>query len=231
MDKICVVLSVSVLAAVCVLSVMLVRVSAAVYRVDEGVEDITREEKIIHHSLCVIEKSITSGFSSASEERKNISSAAADLLERAEKITVSYLAALSGSVSDIKKILPLPVSGETEEDAAAKLRLMEEGKELYENKNFPGSLSVFRKILGIDPENTYAEIYADASLYYINPGDGSVYPRIKRLFVPLADSRSIGRKERAVVLEVLEGICREENNIEAAERYRNILAHTGQAGR
>ncbi len=232
MEKICLIISVSVLAAVCVLSVVLVRVYVVAGSLDDKITEIINKGNFIHDSLHVIENSVATGFASASAERKHISSNTADLLEKSEKETVSYFMTLSGSVSEIRKSLRLSDSRVTEADKIRKLRLMEEGKKLfYDDKNFSGSLSVFKSVLGIDPEDVDAEIYTAASMYYINPGDGSVYRRIKRLLVPLVDSRDIGRREKSVVLEVLEGICREENDKDAEERYRSILAYMGQADR
>ncbi len=104
-----------------------------------------------------------------------------------------------------------------------KQQLMEEGAALYSREEYGKSAELFNRILNDDPENQHAAVYYWASVFRQNPGDESIFTGIEENLTPLMGSTQLGREEEHTVLEVLEGISREQGNDTAVERYGNML--------
>ena len=104
-----------------------------------------------------------------------------------------------------------------------KQQLMEEGMALYSREEYGKSAELFNRILNDDPENQHAAVYYWASVFRQNPGDESIFTGIEENLTPLIGSTQLGREEEHTVLEVLEGISREQGNDTAVERYGNML--------
>ncbi len=89
-------------------------------------------------------------------------------------------------------------------------QFLSEGFIEYKKEDFTAAVKIYKKILYIDPSNTEALCYFNASLYYQNPADGSSLPGIKNDLIPLLEEKVLTKDEELTALNVLAGISREE---------------------
>ncbi len=104
-----------------------------------------------------------------------------------------------------------------------KQQLLEEGLLSYTREDYITAAEIYDKVLLIDPYNTEALCYSNASLFYRNPGDGSNYFRIKRDFVPLLELKDLPVDVEKTILDVLIGISLEEGSSDQTGKYQERL--------
>ena len=101
--------------------------------------------------------------------------------------------------------------------------LLRKGSINYKKEEFTEAVVVYKNILDIDPSNTEAICYFNASLYYQNPGDESNFSGIKNDLVLLLKENVLTKDEELTVLNVLIGIKREEGNADSLIQYQDAL--------
>jgi tetratricopeptide (TPR) repeat protein len=89
-------------------------------------------------------------------------------------------------------------------------QLLAEGFTKYQKENYSEALKLYKQILEIDDSNTEALCYYNASLYYQNPGDGSIFSEIKNDLIPLLEAKVLSKEEELTALNILIGIGLEE---------------------
>ncbi len=104
-------------------------------------------------------------------------------------------------------------------------KLLQKGKMLYEKKEFTEAKPEYKKILTLNPGQKEALIYYNASLYYLNPGDESTFPGIKKRLVPLIEEKDLGGEGKRTVFTVLLGISREDGDRASEKKYEAALKH------
>ncbi len=102
-------------------------------------------------------------------------------------------------------------------------QLLDEGALKYRGEDFTAAIKVYEKILDIDPSNTEALCYFNASLYYQNPGDGSNFPSMKSDLIPLVEEGELVGENKRNALLVLIGIGREEGDSTSLKQYEDSM--------
>jgi tetratricopeptide (TPR) repeat protein len=190
-------------------------------------------------------KETISGFSLHINEK--ITELSKDAEEQIRNIDTTLLRICSSNFKEIEKVKSL-ITFYTEEvknkKAAEHLlfvntlvesdnstqQLLGEGFLKYQEEDFTASIKIYKKILAIDFSNKEALCFFNASLYYQNPGDRTIFPGIKKDLIPLLKEKTLTKDEAATALNVLIGISREEGNADSLKQYQGALQQL-EAGR
>ncbi len=89
-------------------------------------------------------------------------------------------------------------------------QLLGDGALKYRAGNFTEAIQIYKKILDIDASNIEAVCFYNASLYYQNPGDSSIFSGIKTNLIPLLEDQAFTKNQERTALSILEGISMEE---------------------